>query len=80
MIHVHWRPTNDEATYTVTAQGEKGRYLCSSTGESCALGDLPCGSAFSVTVVAENQAGRSLPSFSVPLETGRWQPPASTSA
>uniref|UniRef100_A0A287CWR5 Fibronectin type III domain containing 7 n=1 Tax=Ictidomys tridecemlineatus TaxID=43179 RepID=A0A287CWR5_ICTTR len=69
MIHVHWRSTNNDATYTVTAQGEKGLYQCSSTGESCTLGDLPCGSVFSVTAVAETQAGWSLPSYSMPLET-----------
>ncbi|KAG8511588.1 Fibronectin type III domain-containing protein 7, partial [Galemys pyrenaicus] len=69
MINVHWRATNEEATYTVTAEGEKGLFRCSSLGESCTLGDLPCGSVFSVTVVAETQAGRSPPSYSVPLET-----------
>ncbi|XP_012503992.1 PREDICTED: fibronectin type III domain-containing protein 7 [Propithecus coquereli] len=69
MIQVHWRSTNDGATYTVTAQGETGLYQCSSTGESCTMGALPCGSLFSVTAVAETQAGRSLPSYSVPLET-----------
>ncbi|XP_055962535.1 fibronectin type III domain-containing protein 7 [Sorex fumeus] len=70
MVNVFWRPTNAEATYTVTAQGEKGLYRCSSAGESCALHGLPCGSVFSVTAVAETQAGQSLPSYSVPLETG----------
>lgn len=70
MINVRWQSTNDEATYTVTAQGEKGLHQCSSTGESCILGGLPCGSVFSVTAVAETPAGRSLPSYSVPLETG----------
>ncbi|XP_044889176.1 fibronectin type III domain-containing protein 7 isoform X4 [Felis catus] len=74
MIRVHWQSTNDDATYTVTAQGEKGLYRCSSTGESCVVGSLPCGSVFSVTAVAETQAGRSLPSFSVPLETGACCP------
>ncbi|XP_057578371.1 fibronectin type III domain-containing protein 7 isoform X2 [Hippopotamus amphibius kiboko] len=69
MINVHWRPTNDEATYTVTARGEKGLHQCSSTGDSCTLGALPCGAVFSVTAVAETPAGRSLPSYSVPLET-----------
>uniref|UniRef100_A0A8C6CQP6 Fibronectin type III domain containing 7 n=1 Tax=Moschus moschiferus TaxID=68415 RepID=A0A8C6CQP6_MOSMO len=69
MINVRWRSTNDEATYTVTAQGEKGLHQCSSTGESCTLGGLPCGSVFFVTAVAETPAGRSLPSYSVPLET-----------
>nr|XP_014690623.2 fibronectin type III domain-containing protein 7 [Equus asinus] len=66
---VHWRSTNDDATYTVTAQGEKGLHRCSSTGESCTIEGLPCGSVFSVTAVAETQAGQSLPSYSVPLET-----------
>uniref|UniRef100_A0A4W2DLW1 Fibronectin type-III domain-containing protein n=1 Tax=Bos indicus x Bos taurus TaxID=30522 RepID=A0A4W2DLW1_BOBOX len=69
MINVRWQSTNDEATYTVTAQGEKGLHQCTSTGESCILGGLPCGSVFSVTAVAETPAGRSLPSYSVPLET-----------
>ncbi|XP_069934039.1 fibronectin type III domain-containing protein 7 isoform X3 [Oryctolagus cuniculus] len=69
MINVHWQSVNDDAIYTVTAQGEKGLYWCSSTGESCTMGALPCGSVFSVTAVAETQAGRSLPSYSVPLET-----------
>ncbi|XP_057578455.1 fibronectin type III domain-containing protein 7 isoform X3 [Hippopotamus amphibius kiboko] len=74
MINVHWRPTNDEATYTVTARGEKGLHQCSSTGDSCTLGALPCGAVFSVTAVAETPAGRSLPSYSVPLETGACCP------
>ncbi|KAF6292891.1 fibronectin type III domain containing 7 [Rhinolophus ferrumequinum] len=68
-LNVHWRSSNDDATYTVTARGEKGLYRCRSTGESCSLGDLPCGSVFSVTAEAKTQAGRSLPSYSVPLET-----------
>ena len=67
MINVRWRSTNDEATYTVTAQGEKGRHQCSSTGESCTLGGLACGSVFSVTAVAETPAGRSLPSGELAL-------------
>lgn len=72
MINVHWRSTNEGATYTVTAQGKKGLFQCSSTGETCRMGGLPCGSMFSVTAVAETQAGKSLPSYSVPLETGVW--------
>ncbi|XP_012371418.1 fibronectin type III domain-containing protein 7 isoform X2 [Octodon degus] len=68
-ISVRWRATNEDATYTVTAQGEKGRYRCSSKGEACSMGGLPCGSVFSVTAVAETEVGRSQPSYSVPLET-----------
>ncbi|XP_007528763.2 fibronectin type III domain-containing protein 7 [Erinaceus europaeus] len=69
MVNVHWQSSNDDATYTVTAQGERGLYRCRSTGESCTMGGLPCGALFSVNAVAETQAGRSLPSYSVPLET-----------
>ncbi|ERE90005.1 fibronectin type III domain-containing protein 7 [Cricetulus griseus] len=68
-INVHWQSANEGATYTVTAQGKKGLFQCSSTGETCMIGGLPCGSVFSVTAVAETQVGKSLPSYSVPLET-----------
>ncbi|XP_076975591.1 fibronectin type III domain-containing protein 7 [Tamandua tetradactyla] len=69
MITVHWQATNDDATYTVTAQGERGLYRCSSRGQSCTMAGLPCSSLFSITAVAETQVGRSLPSYSVLLET-----------
>ncbi|KAM5256243.1 fibronectin type III domain-containing protein 7 [Ctenodactylus gundi] len=69
MVSVHWQAANADATYTVTAQGEKGLYRCSSTGEACTMWGLPCGSVFSVTAVAETEAGRSQPSYSMPLET-----------
>lgn len=80
MINVHWRSTNEGATYTVTAQGKKGLFQCSSTGETCRMGGLPCGSMFSVTAVAETQAGKSLPSYSVPLETVPCCPAGLTAA
>ncbi|XP_051021387.1 fibronectin type III domain-containing protein 7 [Acomys russatus] len=80
MVNVHWRSTNEGATYTVTAQGKKGLFQCSSTGETCTMGDLPCGSMFSVTAVAETQAGKSLPSYSVPLETAPCCPSGLTAA
>ncbi|CAH6779513.1 Fndc7 [Phodopus roborovskii] len=68
-INVHWQSANEGATYTVTVQGKKGTFQCSSTGERCMIGGLPCGSMFSVTAVAETRVGKSLPSYSVPLET-----------
>ncbi|XP_028613251.1 fibronectin type III domain-containing protein 7 isoform X2 [Grammomys surdaster] len=80
MINVHWRSTNEGATYTVTAQGKKGLFQCSSTGETCRMGGLPCGAMFSVTAVAETQAGKSLPSYSVPLETVPCCPSGLTAA
>ncbi|NXC09296.1 FNDC7 protein, partial [Orthonyx spaldingii] len=69
VISVQWQSNNEEATYLVTARGEAGLWHCTSTGNSCTLMDLPCGSAFSVSAVATSPAGQSLPSYSVPLET-----------
>lgn len=73
MIRVHWQSNNEEATYTVTARGEAGLWHCTSPGNSCTLINLPCGSAFSVSAIARSPAGQSLPSYSVPLETGMWE-------
>ncbi|XP_004943153.2 fibronectin type III domain-containing protein 7 isoform X2 [Gallus gallus] len=69
VISVHWQSNNEEATYIVTARGETGLWHCTSSGNSCTLINLPCGSAFSVSVIARSPAGQSLPSYSVPLET-----------
>ncbi|XP_071421756.1 fibronectin type III domain-containing protein 7 [Pithys albifrons albifrons] len=69
VIGVQWQSNNEEATYVVTARGEAGLWHCTSTGSSCTLTDLPCGSVFSVSAIARSPAGRSLPSYSVPLET-----------
>ncbi|XP_009571063.1 PREDICTED: LOW QUALITY PROTEIN: fibronectin type III domain-containing protein 7 [Fulmarus glacialis] len=69
VISVHWQSNNEEATYIVTARGEAGLWHCTSSGNSCTLISLPCGSAFSVSAIARSPAGQSLPSYSVPLET-----------
>ncbi|NWI92809.1 FNDC7 protein, partial [Pitta sordida] len=68
VIRVQWKSNNEEAMYVVTARGEAGFWHCTSTGSSCSLIGLPCGSAFSVSVIARSAAGESLPSYSVPLE------------
>ncbi|XP_051661240.1 fibronectin type III domain-containing protein 7 isoform X3 [Manacus candei] len=68
VISVQWQSNNEDATYVVTARGEAGLWHCTSTGSSCTLTDLPCGSAFSVSAIARSPAGQSLPSYSVPLE------------
>ncbi|NWS65931.1 FNDC7 protein, partial [Crotophaga sulcirostris] len=68
VISVHWQSSNEEATYIVTARGEAGLWCCTSSGNSCTLINLPCGSAF-VSAIARSPAGQSLPSYSVPLET-----------
>ncbi|NXP76862.1 FNDC7 protein, partial [Ramphastos sulfuratus] len=69
VISVHWQSNNKEAIYIVTARGEAGLWRCTSSGNSCILINLPCGSAFSVSAIARSPAGQSLPSYSVPLET-----------
>ncbi|XP_034635954.1 fibronectin type III domain-containing protein 7 isoform X2 [Trachemys scripta elegans] len=69
IISVHWQANNDEAIYTVTVRGEAGLWHCTSSGNSCSITGLPCGSVFSVSAVAITTAGQSLPSYSVPLET-----------
>ncbi|XP_055671732.1 fibronectin type III domain-containing protein 7 isoform X2 [Falco peregrinus] len=69
VVSVHWQSNNEAATYIVTARGEAGLWHCTSSGNSCTLINLPCGSAFSVSAIARSPAGQSLPSYSVPLET-----------
>ncbi|XP_009867296.1 PREDICTED: fibronectin type III domain-containing protein 7, partial [Apaloderma vittatum] len=69
VMSVHWQSNNEEATYVVTARGDAGLRHCASSGNSCTLINLPCGSAFSVSAIARSPAGQSLPSYSVPLET-----------
>ncbi|XP_044883215.1 fibronectin type III domain-containing protein 7 isoform X3 [Mauremys mutica] len=69
IISVHWQANNDDAIYTVTARGEVGLWHCTSSGNSCSITGLPCGSVFSISAVAITTAGQSLPSYNVPLET-----------
>ncbi|KFV78705.1 Fibronectin type III domain-containing protein 7, partial [Struthio camelus australis] len=69
VISVYWQSNNDEATYIVTARGEAGLWHCTSSGNSCTITNLPCGSVFSVSAIARSPAGQSLPSYSIPLET-----------
>ncbi|KAM9324545.1 fibronectin type III domain-containing protein 7 [Gastrophryne carolinensis] len=66
---VHWEGSSPETLYTVTARGQSGLWNCSSSGTSCTLENLPCGSKYMVNVVAFTSVGASLPSFSVPIET-----------
>ncbi|KAG7514046.1 hypothetical protein JOB18_023639 [Solea senegalensis] len=69
-VTVSWTSTNRAANYTVSALGEDGSTLtCTTTGTSCDVTDLPCGSTFEVTVTADSDAGQSLPSYSESLET-----------
>ncbi|XP_063154432.1 fibronectin type III domain-containing protein 7 isoform X2 [Candoia aspera] len=69
IISVHWRASSDGAMYIVTVKGEAGKWHCTSSGNSCSIHNLPCGSLLFINAVASTEAGHSLPSFSVPLET-----------
>ncbi|XP_045905926.1 fibronectin type III domain-containing protein 7-like [Micropterus dolomieu] len=66
---VSWTANNRPATYTVSALGHDGKYTCTTSGNSCDITDLPCGSTYEVSVIATSAAGQSLPSYSDSLET-----------
>ncbi|XP_016147370.1 uncharacterized protein [Sinocyclocheilus grahami] len=61
--------TNTEANYTVIAMGLTDTLTCSSSGTSCYI-SVSCGSTYDVSTYATTTAGQSLPSYSIPLETG----------
>ncbi|XP_054900990.1 fibronectin type III domain-containing protein 7-like [Poeciliopsis prolifica] len=74
VVSVSWKPNNRAANYTVSAArhgeyGENGGRTCTTSGNSCDVTKLPCGSSFEFSVMATGGAGRSLPSFSTFLET-----------
>ncbi|XP_069823585.1 fibronectin type III domain-containing protein 7-like isoform X2 [Dendropsophus ebraccatus] len=66
---IYWESSNYNALYSVTVRGENRLWNCSSSGSSCTLQSLPCGSMYMVSAVASTAEGVSLPSYSVPLET-----------
>ncbi|KAK2900553.1 hypothetical protein Q8A67_008668 [Cirrhinus molitorella] len=68
-VEVFWMATNTEANYTVTAISLSDSLTCSSSGTSCYI-SVSCGSTYEVSAYATTPAGRSLPSYSIPLETG----------
>ncbi|KAK1790979.1 hypothetical protein P4O66_014813, partial [Electrophorus voltai] len=69
-IHVLWSAANRYANYTAVATGNAGTLSCRSSNTSCDITSLPCGATYQVSVYATNAMGRSLPSYSVALETG----------
>lgn len=68
-VEVFWTATNTQANYSVIATGHTDALTCSSSGTSCYL-SMSCGSVYEVSAYATTTAGQSLPSYSVPLETG----------
>uniref|UniRef100_A0A667XEC0 Fibronectin type III domain containing 7a n=1 Tax=Myripristis murdjan TaxID=586833 RepID=A0A667XEC0_9TELE len=63
-------PNTPNTNYTVSAVGRTDRHTCHTQSNSCDLTQLPCGMTYEVTAVATTAQGRSLPSYSIPLETG----------
>uniref|UniRef100_A0A665VBB9 Fibronectin type III domain containing 7 n=1 Tax=Echeneis naucrates TaxID=173247 RepID=A0A665VBB9_ECHNA len=68
-VNVSWDANNRPATYAVSAVGDDGQHTCTTTGNSCSIADLPCGSTYEVSVTASSAAGESLPSYSDFVET-----------
>ncbi|XP_054459453.1 fibronectin type III domain-containing protein 7-like [Anoplopoma fimbria] len=68
-VSVSWTANNSAATYTVSALGDDGKHTCTTSGNSCDIADLPCGSMYEVSVMATSPFGQSLPSYSDSLET-----------
>ncbi|XP_051929376.1 fibronectin type III domain-containing protein 7-like [Hippocampus zosterae] len=77
-VSVSWTANNRAANYSVSAVGEDGTRTCTSSGSSCDITGLPCGSIYEVTVLATSAAGQSLSSYSETLETEPCCPPSPT--
>lgn len=71
-VSVSWTAHNRAATYTASATGDVGVHTCVTSGNSCDITDLPCGSTYEFSVTADSVAGHSLPSYTDTLETGEW--------
>lgn len=70
-VLVSWTSDNTVANYTVSVIGTVGdAHVCHSSGSSCLVSNLPCGSVYEVSAIASTSAGESMPSYTVPLETG----------
>lgn len=69
-VSVSWTANNRAANYAVSAMGDEVIRTCTTTGNSCDITDLPCGSTYEISVTAASVAGLSLPSYSDSLETG----------
>ncbi|XP_055057194.2 fibronectin type III domain-containing protein 7 [Misgurnus anguillicaudatus] len=69
-VQVSWNSTNTRANYSVLAVSTTGSLTCTSTGMSCFLSNLPCGTKYQISAYASTTAAQSLPSYTFPLETG----------
>ncbi|KAL2097077.1 hypothetical protein ACEWY4_006284 [Coilia grayii] len=68
-VRIQWTAANMAANYTVSVVGPMDSQQCHSSGTSCDITNLPCGTTYEVSAYATTAAGRSLPSYSQTLET-----------
>uniref|UniRef100_A0A3Q3VL23 Fibronectin type-III domain-containing protein n=1 Tax=Mola mola TaxID=94237 RepID=A0A3Q3VL23_MOLML len=68
-VGVSWTAHNRAANYTVSALGDDGIHTCTTSGNSCDITDLPCGSTYEVSVTATSTTGQGLPSYTDSVET-----------
>ncbi|XP_032048455.1 fibronectin type III domain-containing protein 7 [Aythya fuligula] len=66
---VSWMPAEGALTYTVTASSGLLKLNCNTSSASCMVLPLQCGSEYSVSVTAHNDAGSSKPTDAVSLKT-----------
>ncbi|NXQ34355.1 FNDC7 protein, partial [Alaudala cheleensis] len=66
---VSWVPTEGALTYSVTVSSGLLKLRCNTSSASCMVPSLQCGSEYSVSVTAYNDAGSSEPTDAVSLKT-----------
>lgn len=69
---VSWMPAEGALTYSVTASSGLLKLKCNTSSSSCTVPSLQCGSEYSVSVTAHNDAGSSNPTDAVSLKTSMW--------
>ncbi|XP_030643216.1 fibronectin type III domain-containing protein 7 [Chanos chanos] len=77
-VTITWSSANTAANYTANLIGAGTSHSCQSSGTSCEVHSLPCGSVYEVSAIASTAAGLSMPSYTVPLETGPCCPASLT--
>ncbi|XP_051480601.1 fibronectin type III domain-containing protein 7 isoform X5 [Apus apus] len=66
---VSWMPAKGALTYSVTASSGLFKLNCNTSSTSCLVLSLQCGSEYSISVTAYNDAGSSKPTDAVSLKT-----------
>ena len=67
---VSWSASRGALQYSVTARGSHSNVSCQTSDLSCSLGNLTCGSSYTVQVAAMDGSCSSVPSQAVVLNSG----------